>query len=268
MSSQQNTTIWIRPEELERSGPGRRPGYSRAQITQAAVKVADEEGMDAATMRRIAAELGTGAMSLYRYVTGRDDLVDLMIDAVLGEIELPARPSGDWRCDLSLVAEQTRAVGLRHPWQIALANRRPTLGPNSLRVQEFAMSALDGFGLDIDEIASLVGMVSDYAHSAVHREIGWLEEARRTGMDMAEWMSGYVGPYVARIVACGQYPMFNRSIRQARIPHLPPEARFRYGLDHVLNGIAAGLPGQRRQAVPAPDEAQHSCAQHRQADPS
>ncbi|WP_327111554.1 TetR/AcrR family transcriptional regulator [Nocardia sp. NBC_01730] len=262
MSSHENTTIWMRPEELERSGPGRRPGYSRAKIIEAAVKVADVEGLDAATMRRIAVELGTGAMSLYRYVTSRDDLVDLMIDAALGEIDLPARPSGDWRSDLSLVAEETRAVGLRHPWQITLANRRPTLGPNSLRVQEFAMSALDGFGLDIDEIASLVGMVSDYAHSAVHREIGWLEEARRTGMDMAQWMSGYVGPYVARIVACGQYPMFNRSIRQARIPHLPPEARFRYGLDHVLNGIAASLPAQSRQAVPVPDGAQPSCAQH------
>ncbi|WP_159840130.1 TetR/AcrR family transcriptional regulator [Nocardia sp. CY41] len=250
MSSQDNTTIWMRPEELERSGRGRRPGYSRVQITQAAVRVADGEGMDAVTMRRIATELGTGAMSLYRYVAGREDLIDLMIDAVVGEIALPAQPSGDWRTDLSLVAEQIRAVGLRHPWQIALANRRPTLGPHSLRVQEFAMSALDGFGLDIDEIASLVGMLSDYTHSAVHREIGWLEQARRTGMDMAQWMSGYVGPYVAQVVASGQYPMFTRSIQQARVPHLLPEERFRYGLSHVLNGIAAGLPADSRQGHP------------------
>lgn len=242
MSSHDETTIWMRPEASERSGRGRRPGYSRTQITQAAIRVADEEGMEAVTMRRIAAELGTGAMSLYRYVGSRDDLIDLMIDAVFGEIDLPARPSGDWRRDLSLAAERTRAVGLRHPWQIALAGRRPTLGPNSLRVQEFAMSALDGFGLDIDEIASLVGMLSDYTHSAVHREIGWLEQARRTGMDMAEWMSRYVGPYVAEVVASGRYPMFTRTIRQARVPHLPPEERFRYGLAHVLDGIAACLP--------------------------
>lgn len=243
MSRHEETTIWLRPEESERSGPGRRPGYTRAQVTQAAIAVADDEGMDAVTMRRVAAKLGTGAMALYRYVASRDDLVDLMIDAVVGEIVLPTRPSGDWRQDLTLVAEQTRAVGLRHPWQIAFANRRPTLGPNSLRVQEFALAALDGLGLDIDEIAALAGMVSDYTHSAVHREIGWQEQARRTGMDMAQWMSAYVGPYVAEVVASGKYPMFNRSIGEARVPHLPPGERFRYGLDRVLDGVAAGLPG-------------------------
>lgn len=242
MPRHEDTTIWLRPEVPERSGPGRRPSYSRAQVTQAAVKVADAEGMDAVTMRRVAAELGTGAMALYRYVAGRDDLVDLMLDAVVGEIVLPERPSGDWRQGLTLVAEQTRAVGLRHPWQIALADRRPTLGPNSLRVLEFALASLDGLGLDIDEIAALAGMVSDYTHSAVHREIGWLEQARRTGMDMARWMSGYVGPYVAEVVASGEYPMFERTIREAQVPHLPPGERFRYGLDRVLDGVAAGLP--------------------------
>lgn len=244
MLGQRQETIWMRPEQPERSGPGRRPGYSRDRITAAAITVADQDGIDAVTMRRVAAELGAGAMSLYRYVTGRDDLIDLMIDAVLGEIELPPAPSGDWRADLTLVAEGSRAVGLRHPWQIALANRRPTLGPNSLRVQEFLWSALDGFGLDIDEIASLAGMLGDYVHSAVHREIGWLDEARRTGMDIAQWMSGYVGPYVAKILAEGRYPMFNRSVMEAQVPHLPPEDRFHYGLDHVLNGIAASLPRQ------------------------
>ncbi|WP_225725957.1 MULTISPECIES: TetR/AcrR family transcriptional regulator [unclassified Nocardia] len=244
MLGQSQETIWMRPEQPERSGPGRRPGYSRARITAAAIAVADQDGLDAVTMRRVAAELGAGAMSLYRYVTGRDDLFDLMIDAVLGEIDLPPAPSGDWRADLTLVAERSRAVGLRHPWQLALANRRPTLGPNSLRVQEFLWSALDGFGLDIDEIASLAGMLGDYVHSAVHREIGWLDEARRTGMDIAQWMSGYVGPYVAKILAEGRYPMFNRSIMEAQVPHLPPEDRFHYGLAHVLNGIAASLPRQ------------------------
>ncbi|WP_433613038.1 TetR/AcrR family transcriptional regulator [Prescottella agglutinans] len=242
MSHHEDSTIWLRPEVAERSGPGRRPGYSRAQVTQAAVRVADVEGMDAVTMRRVASELGTGAMALYRYVAGRDDLVDLMLDAAVGEIALPERPSGDWRQDLTLVAEQTRAVGLRHPWQIALAGRRPTLGPNSLRVLEFSLASLDGLGLDIDEIAALAGMVSDYTYSAVHREIGWLEQARRTGMDMAQWMSGYVGPYVAQVAASGEYPMFERTIREARVPHLPPGERFRYGLDRVLDGVAAGLP--------------------------
>nr|BFE62533.1 TetR/AcrR family transcriptional regulator C-terminal domain-containing protein [Dactylosporangium thailandense] len=240
-AAEAQVSIWMRPENVERSGPGRRPGYSRAQITQAAVDVADREGLDAATMRRVAQELGTGAMSLYRYVPKRDDLIDLMLDAVVGEIELPGRPSGDWRADLSLVAHQTRAVGLRHPWQATLA-RRPTLGPNSLRVYDFALSALDGFGLHIDEMTSLCGMVGDYVASAVRDEIGWLDHARHTGMNRKQWMAQYVGPYVGHVVESEQYPLFNRTIREGRLSHLSPDVRFQYGLNHVLNGIAAALP--------------------------
>ncbi|MEE6258815.1 TetR/AcrR family transcriptional regulator [Plantactinospora sonchi] len=243
MSDNSRVSIWLCPERVERSGPGRRPGYSRAQITEVAVRIADTEGLDAATMRRIAQELGTGAMSLYRYVPKRDDLIDLMVDAVVGEIDLPEQPGGDWRADLSLMAHQTRAVGLRHPWQATLA-RRPTLGPHSLRVYDFAMRALDGFGLHIDEITSLCGMVGDYVASAVRDEIGWLDQARRTGMDRAQWMGEYVGPYVRHVVESGRYPMFNRAIREGRVAHLSPDARFQYGLDHVLNGIAAALSGQ------------------------
>jgi AcrR family transcriptional regulator len=240
-AAEEQISIWMRPETVERSGPGRRPGYSRAQIIQVAVGIADAEGIDAATMRRIGQELGTGAMSLYRYVPKRDHLIDLMLDAVLGEIELPEQPSGDWRADLSLVAHQTRAVGLRHPWQATLA-RRPTLGPHSLRVYDFALHALDGFGLHIDEMTSLSGMVGDYVASAVREEIGWLDQARHTGMDRRQWMAEYVGPYVGQVVESGKYPRFNRTIREGRISHMSPDARFQYGLNHVLNGIAAALP--------------------------
>lgn len=238
--AEQHVSIWMRADNAERTGPGRRPGYSRARIVEVAVAIADAEGLDAATMRRVAQELGTGAMSLYRYVPKRDDLIDLMLDAVLGEVELPERPSGDWRADLSLVAHQTRAAGVRHPWQATLA-RRPTLGPNLLRIYDFALGALDGFGLHIDEMASLAGMVGDYVASAVRDEIGWLDQARHTGLDRAQWMASYVGPYVQRVVESGRYPMFSRSIREGRLAHLPPDERFQYGLDRVLNGVAAAL---------------------------
>ncbi|MFF5181440.1 TetR/AcrR family transcriptional regulator [Micromonospora sp. NPDC000316] len=249
MSNTSSVSIWMRPEQVQRSGPGRRPGYSRAQITATAIRIADADGLDATTMRRVGQELGTGAMSLYRYVPKRDDLIDLMVDAVGGEIELPDRPSGDWRADLSLVAHQTRAVGLRHPWQVTLA-RRPTLGPNSLRVYDFALSALDGFGLHIDAMTTLNSMVGDYVQSAVRDEIGWLEQARHTGMDRSQWMAEYVGPYVSQVIASGKYPMFTRNILEGRLSHQPPDARFQYGLDHVLNAIAAALPDPPTRRAP------------------
>ncbi|TMR95316.1 TetR/AcrR family transcriptional regulator [Nonomuraea basaltis] len=241
MSDEELISIWMRPERVERSGPGRRPGYSREQITRVAVRIADAEGVEATTMRRIGGELGTGAMSLYRYVPRRDDLLDLMIDMVMGELDLPEKPSDDWRSGLSLVAHQIRAAGLRHPWLIALLSGRPTLGPNLLRVHEFALGALDGLGLDVDEMTGFVGMVNDYVHSAIRREIGWLEEARRTGLDPERWKRDYIGPYVRQIVASGAYPLFSRSVLESRTAHLAPAERFQHGLDRVLNGISAQI---------------------------
>ncbi|MEV0199332.1 TetR/AcrR family transcriptional regulator [Nonomuraea sp. NPDC050691] len=247
MADEQPTSIWLQPERQERSGPGRRPGYSREQITRAAVQIADAEGVEAATMRRIACELGTGAMSLYRYVPRRDDLFDLMIDLAMSEIELPGSPSGDWRSDLALLADQVRAVGLRHPWLITLLTSRPTLGPSLLRVHEFALGALDGLGLDIDDIAGLVDMLNDYVHSAIRREIGWLEEARRTGLDPERWKRDYIGPYVREVVASGAFPLFSRSVTDSRTAHLAPEERFRHGLDRILDAIAALVTSLRRR---------------------
>ncbi|MFF0771417.1 TetR/AcrR family transcriptional regulator [Nonomuraea wenchangensis] len=245
MADEAATSIWMQPETHERSGPGRRPGYSREQITRAAVRIADAEGVEAATMRRIAGELGTGAMSLYRYVPRRDDLFDLMIDLAMSEIEIPDGPSGDWRGDLTLLARQVRAAGLRHPWLIALLTSRPTLGPHLLRVHEFALGAFDGTGLDIDDVTGFVGMLDDYVHSAIRRELGWLEEARRTGLDPERWKRDYMGPYVRQVVESGAFPLFNRSVLDSRTAHLAPEERFRHGLDRILDAIAALVPSLR-----------------------
>ncbi|GAA0930725.1 TetR/AcrR family transcriptional regulator [Nonomuraea longicatena] len=246
MSDEELISIWMRPERTERSGPGRRPGFSREQITRTAVRIADADCLDAVTMRRIGGELGTGAMSLYRYVPRRDDLFDLMYDMVLSEIELPEKPSGDWRADLSLVAHGSRAVGLRHPWLTVLASRRPTLGPNVLHVNEFALGALEGMGLDIDEMAGFVGMVNDYVDGATRREIGWLEEARRTGMDPERWKRDYAGPYVRQILDSGAYPLFGRTVRESKAVHLPADEAFQIGLDRVLAGIGAQIPDIKR----------------------
>ncbi|MFI6792941.1 TetR/AcrR family transcriptional regulator C-terminal domain-containing protein [Nonomuraea sp. NPDC050383] len=199
----------------------------------------------AATTRRIACELGTGAMSLYRYVPRRDDLSDLMIDLVMGEIELPDGPSGDWRSDLTLLAWQIRAAGLRHPWLIGLLTGRPTLSPQLLRVHEFALGAFDRMGLDIDDITGFVGMVDDYIHSAIRGEIGWLEEASRTGLDPERWKRDYMGPYVRQVVESGAFPLFSRSVVESRTAHLTPDERFRHGLDRILDAVAALVPTLR-----------------------
>src|SRR5689334_18132683 len=112
----------------ERNSRGPDPAYSREQITAAAVKIADAEGLEAVSMRRIAREVNAGAMSLYRYIGSKDDLIELMIDTVQGEEPLPER-SGDWRADITAVADLMRAHLRRHPWLAAVSVGRPTFGP-------------------------------------------------------------------------------------------------------------------------------------------
>jgi AcrR family transcriptional regulator len=130
--------IWLRPE---RAASGRPAERSRAEITAAAIGLADREGLEAVTMRRVAAELGTGAASLYRYVANRDDLLDLMTDAVAGEYELPA-PSGDPVPDLVEIAVQARGLMLRHRWVAPLVITRPVLGPRGAELLEHALACL------------------------------------------------------------------------------------------------------------------------------
>src|SRR5271156_769869 len=119
-------SIWLRPE---RSGLGRPAQWSRAEITQVALRVADAEGLEAVSMRRVAAELGTGAASLYRYVETREDLLDLMTDATAAEYALTP-PTGDWLADLTALGNQARGIFRRHRWLAGLVMTRPVIGPN------------------------------------------------------------------------------------------------------------------------------------------
>jgi AcrR family transcriptional regulator len=236
-AGEQHVSIWSVPE---RQGRGPRPAYSHARITEAAIGIADAEGLEAASMRRIAADLGTGAMSLYRYVPSRDDLIELMVDHALLEMDVPERPTGDWRADLTLIAENTRAVWLRHPWLAGLVRPRATLGPNRLRLLEFAFGALD-VGIPIDDMLTLLDMLNGYVERTVRGEIEWTREMRQSGMTPERWMM-VSAPYVRELLGTGRYPMFERIVVDARLPHMSSEEQFRYGLGRVLDCIAAILP--------------------------
>lgn len=138
MAGEQEPVIWLRPEQAPVGRPAER---SRAEITAAAVELADREGLDAVSMRRLAAALGTGAASLYRYVSTRDDVLDLMIDSTAGEYDLPA-PSGDWQADLLEIAQQARRIMRRHPWLPILVVTRPALGPHGIDLLEHLLDVL------------------------------------------------------------------------------------------------------------------------------
>ncbi|MFC5181219.1 TetR/AcrR family transcriptional regulator [Actinomadura harenae] len=237
MPDTEYTNIWMRPERPAR---GPRPAYSRAQITEAAIRIADAEGVEAATMRRIAAEIGAGAMSLYRYVPSRDDLTELMADHLMGEIGLEDVPTGDWRADLRLYADQMRAMWLRHPW-IATVNRSlPGYGPHQLRLIEQVMGVLDAL-VPIDENLALMAILNGYVEGAARDEVAAAEEIRRSGLSEEAWEARNY-PYLQRILESGRYPIFTKIAMDARQPRLSRDDQFRHGLDRVLDCIETALP--------------------------
>lgn len=133
-------TVWSRPE---RGARGPAPERSRRQITTAALVLADAEGLAAVSMRALAQSLGTGPASLYRYVAGRHDLLELMADAVVGEIDLTAAPSGDWIGDLVGLALQSKAACTRHPWLLDLyAQQGSPVGPHAIDYLDHCLAVL------------------------------------------------------------------------------------------------------------------------------
>lgn len=123
------------------------------------MRVADAEGLRAVSMRRVAAELGTGAASLYRYVEAREDLLDLMTDAAGAEHEL-APPTGDWLADLVAFGEQARAIFRRHRWLAGLTLTRPVIGPNGTALIEHFLTLLHAHPAGIEAKMEAFGMLN------------------------------------------------------------------------------------------------------------
>jgi AcrR family transcriptional regulator len=225
--------VWSRP----RPEP-RRQAPSVERIVERSVAVADAEGMAAVSMRRVAADLGSGTASLYRYVRNRDELVELMVDAVWADEPAPA--SGDWRRDLTAFARSQRSTLLRHPWLSAELTARPSLGPNVLRRSDAAFAAATALAPDITLAAQVVATVLAYVRGAVSVEIAEAQAHRRTGLSKEQWQHS-VGPYIRRVVDSGEFPHVARSIVDGADPAV--DERFEFGLGCVLDGLGARAAG-------------------------
>jgi AcrR family transcriptional regulator len=225
---------------------GPKPAYSKEKIAALAIRIADAEGLEAASIRRIAAELGSGAASLYRYVANKQDLFDLMADSVLGEDRMP-RSSRDWRTDMHKAACLYRAMYLRHPWMLTVSGFRMLNGTNLLRWFEFTLAAIDGHGLDIDQMLVLSNTLFVYARGHAASEIGEREASARSGMSRVDWMKGHAES-VDSIVESGRFPYFNRIVKDAATPHREAmEVRgFQEGLECLLDGFAVRLQRGRK----------------------
>jgi AcrR family transcriptional regulator len=238
MTEPDPSSVWTRP----RPQPARRaPGVD--QYVAAALAVADAEGLDAVSMRRVASDLGSGTATLYRYITNRDELIDLMIDAVHGEDPLPddlgSEGGSDWRAGLAAVAHALRATLLRHPWLAGELTGRPSLGPNSLRRSEASLRAAVALTPDINLAAQALATVRAYVLGSVAAQQAALRAEQRSGLTKEQWQHS-LGPYITKVLAAGEHPMLARRVHEADEPD--PEAEFTFGLTCILDGLATQLP--------------------------
>jgi AcrR family transcriptional regulator len=233
-----------------RTGARQARSLSRGEIVRAAVAVADAEGADAISMRRIARELGAGTMSLYWHIASKEELLDLMLDAVQGEMEAP-EPSGDWRADLAAIGRNARSTLYRHGWVMDFMMGRPPFGPNMLRNAERNLAALDGLGLDKATAMNILMTVVTYVLGAVLRELQEMRgdrDVQRQVADLGETGFGKLRDgYIQWLRASGRYPRLVQMIDEGFDPDAAEtrDERFEFGLGCVIDGIAARL-AQRR----------------------
>ncbi|MCZ4507252.1 TetR/AcrR family transcriptional regulator C-terminal domain-containing protein [Streptomyces sp. ActVer] len=230
----ETVSLW---ERLNRPAPAPRSTLTPQRIAAAAVAIADTEGLDAVTMRRLAADLGAAPMAAYRYVSGKDELLELMVDHVYGELSLSG-DAKDWRDAMRALALRTRTVLLRHSWVARTAVF--TLTPNQLAVPERALAALDGLDLDADTMMAVFRTVDSYVQGAVGFEIGLNELMREQGWSSANEARTGLAPRMTWLMGTGRYPTYERYLREAsRKDDL--EWQFETGLESVLDGISAHL---------------------------
>lgn len=223
---------------------GRPPGLSLDRIVAAAVEVADElavaEGLDALSMRVIATRLGVGTMSLYRYVPGKSELLDLMLDHVIGPAE-PGRDEGkSWREILMAEARGHWRLCMDHPWYPYVDQSRPLLGPNGLRGLDSLLSRLRPMGVDDRTLLMVISVQNDYVEGVARRYINERRAEARTGVSNEEFWAAQA-PTLVKALSTGDYPTmadlsedtFDFSFEQL----------FEFGLNRLHDGFAAFLDG-------------------------
>lgn len=233
-------TLVTDPAPARRPRTVRRPtddatGPTAQRIVEAAVTVADAEGLSAVSMRRVASEVGVATMSLYRHIADKDALVMRMMDAVLAEWTVPDDPPDGWRERLEVAARQLWKIARRHPWLApALSVTRPQAVPNALPLGEWVLSTLSSQGLDMDTTFTAHITLFNYVRGvAINIEME-AEAQAQSGMDNEEWMTDQE-PALVEMMTAGRFPTFARLIEMDYDFSL--DRLFEFGLQRLLDGL-------------------------------
>lgn len=238
-------TVWARDDER---AAGRQP-LSREAIVRAAIEIADADGIEAVSIRRLATKLEARPMSLYSHIERKGDLIDLMVDEAMAGAILPdAPPSDDWRDDLRRIAERTRATMRAHPWMIATAFRRPFIGPNALRHIDQSLAAVSSLPLPPERKRAVLLAVDTYTLGFVRWELKSATGGEAAcALDDGGPSGAEIDAYIAAQAASGKYPHLHELGGKKMSLGVKAEA-FESGLEWLLAGIEAEV-GERDESA-------------------
>jgi AcrR family transcriptional regulator len=215
-------SVWTRPRR-------RREQLSREQIVTEAVQLLDTDGLESLSMRKLGTRLDAGATSLYRHVTNKDELIELVVDEVYGELEVPAADAADWRTPAARSAYSLRAMLLRHPWvasvlgQVGLIH----LGPNVTKMSERMAAVYRAAGFPSDETGNAMKTVISYVIGMATSEAAYLSLIARSGKSERE--------FIESLRSGGEEDP------RAEDPETVRDETFDYGLRRVLDGLQVRL---------------------------
>ncbi|WP_420078975.1 TetR/AcrR family transcriptional regulator [Streptomyces sp. JL4002] len=240
--------LWREPGQPARAGRrGPRQGLSLDAVVGAAIDLADGAGLAALTMRALAQRLGVTPMTLYTYVPGKAELLDLMLDEAYRRMErTPSAPQDPWRVRVARVAEDNRDLGLRHPWIPDLAVTRPPLGPGVIGKYEYELAAFEGVGLtDIERDAALTHLLG-FVHA---NALAAADAAAHNSLQSQEDWWAVSGPLLERALDPESYPLAGRV--GSAVGGYHPQAIWDFGLRCVLDGLAHLVASRRGDAADA-----------------
>ena len=223
----------------ERPHKGPKPALNLPRIVEAAVRVADTDGLDAVSMGRVASELGAAPMSLYRHVSGKEELLDLMVDAAWGDPPEPPAEGEDWRAGLARWAWALRAGARRHRWIVRIPLKGLPIMPHEVAWFERALACLRGTGLSEARKASVILLLAGYVRNQATTEADIEAAIRASGLAPVEWLASYPR-MLAELIDPRKFPALTAFIAAGVFEADDgPDDEFIFGLDRILDGVAA-----------------------------
>ncbi|GAB1822477.1 TetR/AcrR family transcriptional regulator [Herbidospora sp. RD11066] len=237
--------LWREPGQGgSRRGP--KQGLTVDGVVAAATELADTGGLDALTMRSVAQRLGVTPMTLYTYVPGKAELLDLMLDAAYLRMPRTDHPGASWQVKVAAVAHENRDLYRRHHWVATLPTARPPLGPGLMAKYDHELAAFDGLGLDDVEMDAALTFLLGFVQSNARADLDTQAAARDSAMSDEQWWTANA-PLLARVFDPARFPLAVRVGSTAGETHqgmYDPDHAFTFGLQRILDGLTHLIAGR------------------------